>query len=92
MVLVFASIVVSWVGDRSNQIVIMIARIVRRMMRSNLFGTIAGLLMAMEGLSLVLARTGHVSEASSWLTKYLSTNPEDPQRVDLEQLLEVLTD
>jgi len=37
--------------------VIMVARIVRRMMRSNLFGVIAGLLMATEGLSLVLART-----------------------------------
>jgi dolichyl-phosphate-mannose-protein mannosyltransferase len=37
--------------------VIMLSRIVRRMMRSNLFGFIAGLLMAMEGMSLVLART-----------------------------------
>jgi dolichyl-phosphate-mannose-protein mannosyltransferase len=37
--------------------VIMMMRIVRRMMRSNLFGFIAGLLMAMEGMSLVLART-----------------------------------
>jgi dolichyl-phosphate-mannose--protein O-mannosyl transferase len=37
--------------------VIMLARTVRRMMRSNLFGLIAGLLMSMEGLSLVLART-----------------------------------
>ena len=37
--------------------VVMVGRIVRRMMRSNLFGGIAGLLMAMEGLSLVLART-----------------------------------
>ncbi len=37
--------------------VIMMTRIVRRMMRSNLFGGISGLLMAMEGLSLVLART-----------------------------------
>jgi dolichyl-phosphate-mannose-protein mannosyltransferase len=37
--------------------VIMVARIVRRMMRSNLFGFIAGLLMAFEGMSLVLART-----------------------------------
>jgi dolichyl-phosphate-mannose--protein O-mannosyl transferase len=37
--------------------VIMMSRIVRRMLRSNLFGFIAGLLMAMDGLSLVLART-----------------------------------
>ncbi len=37
--------------------VIMVARIGRRMFRSNLFGFIAGLLMAMEGMSLVLART-----------------------------------
>jgi dolichyl-phosphate-mannose--protein O-mannosyl transferase len=37
--------------------VIMMMRIVRRMMRSNLFGFIAGLLMVCEGLSLVLART-----------------------------------
>ncbi len=37
--------------------VVMMTRIVRRMMRSNLFGVIAGLLMAMEGMSLVLART-----------------------------------
>lgn len=37
--------------------VIMVARIARRMLRSNLFGFIAGLLMALDGLSLVLART-----------------------------------
>jgi dolichyl-phosphate-mannose-protein mannosyltransferase len=37
--------------------VIIVARTVRRMMRSNLFGFIAGALMCMEGLSLVLART-----------------------------------
>jgi dolichyl-phosphate-mannose-protein mannosyltransferase len=37
--------------------VIMVARTVRRMMRSNLFGFIAGLLMTLEGMSLVLART-----------------------------------
>jgi dolichyl-phosphate-mannose--protein O-mannosyl transferase len=37
--------------------VIMVTRIVRRMMRSNLFGFIAGLLMALDGMSLVLART-----------------------------------
>jgi dolichyl-phosphate-mannose--protein O-mannosyl transferase len=37
--------------------VIILARTVRRMMRSNLFGFIAGALMCMEGMSLVLART-----------------------------------
>jgi dolichyl-phosphate-mannose--protein O-mannosyl transferase len=37
--------------------VIMVTRIARRMLRSNLFGFIAGLLMVMEGMSLVLART-----------------------------------
>ena len=37
--------------------VIMVARTARRLFRSNLFGAIAGLLMAFEGLSLVLART-----------------------------------
>ncbi|MEO9138888.1 MAG: phospholipid carrier-dependent glycosyltransferase [Jatrophihabitans sp.] len=37
--------------------VIVLARTVRRMMRSNLFGAIAGVLMSLEGLSLVLART-----------------------------------
>ena len=37
--------------------VLMVARIARRMTRSNLFGAIAGVLMACEGMSLVLART-----------------------------------
>jgi dolichyl-phosphate-mannose--protein O-mannosyl transferase len=37
--------------------VIMLMRTVRRMMHSNLFGFIAGVLMSLEGLSLVLART-----------------------------------
>jgi len=37
--------------------VIMVARITRRLMRSNLFGFIGGLLMSLEGMSLVLART-----------------------------------
>ena len=37
--------------------VVMITRIARRIFRSNLFGGIAGLLMALEGMSLVLART-----------------------------------
>lgn len=42
-------------------------------------------------LALVLARLGEVGSASNWLTKYLTANPEDPQRQDLEQLLEVLS-
>lgn len=42
-------------------------------------------------LALVLARLGRVEQASSWLTRYLTANPEDPQRQDLEQLLEVLS-
>lgn len=37
--------------------VIMLARIARRLTHSNLFGAIAGLLIALDGLSLVLART-----------------------------------
>jgi dolichyl-phosphate-mannose--protein O-mannosyl transferase len=37
--------------------VIITTRLVRRLMRSNLFGFIGGLLMACEGMSLVLART-----------------------------------
>jgi dolichyl-phosphate-mannose-protein mannosyltransferase len=37
--------------------VILITRITRRMLRSNLFGFIAGLLLALDGMSLVLART-----------------------------------
>jgi dolichyl-phosphate-mannose--protein O-mannosyl transferase len=37
--------------------VILITRIARRTMRSELFGVIAGLLLTMDGLSLVLART-----------------------------------
>jgi dolichyl-phosphate-mannose--protein O-mannosyl transferase len=35
----------------------MVARIARRMMRSNFYGLLAGLLMTLEGMSLVLART-----------------------------------
>jgi dolichyl-phosphate-mannose-protein mannosyltransferase len=37
--------------------VVLVTRIARRMLRSNLFGAIAGLLLAMDGLSLVLSRT-----------------------------------
>lgn len=42
-------------------------------------------------LALVLARLGEVNSASNWLSKYLTANPEDPQRQDLVQLLEVLS-
>jgi dolichyl-phosphate-mannose-protein mannosyltransferase len=37
--------------------VILLTRIVRRLLRSTLFGVIAGLLLTMDGLSLVLSRT-----------------------------------
>jgi dolichyl-phosphate-mannose-protein mannosyltransferase len=37
--------------------VVLITRIVRRMLRSTLFGAVAGLLLALDGLSLVLSRT-----------------------------------
>jgi dolichyl-phosphate-mannose-protein mannosyltransferase len=37
--------------------VLVVARTARRMFRSNLFGAIAGLLIAVDGMSLVLART-----------------------------------
>lgn len=42
-------------------------------------------------LALVLARIGLSQPASVWLDKYLKSNPDDPQRSDLKQLLEVLT-
>lgn len=41
-------------------------------------------------LALVLARVGMSQPASEWLNHYLKANPGDPQRGDLEQLLEVL--
>jgi len=41
-------------------------------------------------LALVLARIGLSKPASVWLDQYLKSNPDDPQRVDLEQLLGVL--
>jgi regulator of sirC expression with transglutaminase-like and TPR domain len=41
-------------------------------------------------LALVLARIGLSQPASLWLDKYLKDNPNDPQRGDLKQLLEVL--
>jgi len=42
-------------------------------------------------LALVLARIGMSHPASEWLNNYLKVNPKDPQRTDLEQLLEVLS-
>lgn len=42
-------------------------------------------------LALVLARIGMSGPASQWLDKYLKDNPNDPQKSDLKQLLEVLT-
>jgi len=41
-------------------------------------------------LALVLARIGLSQPASVWLDRYLRTNPDDPQRTDLKQLLDVL--
>lgn len=42
-------------------------------------------------LALVLARIGLSQPASVWLDTYLKNNPNDPQRGDLKQLLDVLT-
>lgn len=42
-------------------------------------------------LALVLARLGYSNAASQWLDVYLKTNPDDPQKSDLIQLLEVLS-
>lgn len=42
-------------------------------------------------LALVLARIGLAKPASLWLDNYLKHNPDDPQKPDLEQLLEVLS-
>jgi regulator of sirC expression with transglutaminase-like and TPR domain len=42
-------------------------------------------------LGLVLARLGLSKPASVWLDRYLQSHPEDPQNIDLRQLLEVLT-
>jgi regulator of sirC expression with transglutaminase-like and TPR domain len=42
-------------------------------------------------LALVLARIGMSRPASIWLDEYLKHNPDDPQKSDLKQLLEVLT-
>lgn len=42
-------------------------------------------------LGLVLARIGLAQPAWAWLDHYLKNNPDDPQRTDLMQLLDVLT-
>lgn len=42
-------------------------------------------------LALVLARCGLSEPAGVWLNRYLKNNPDDPQQLDLQQLLEVLT-
>jgi regulator of sirC expression with transglutaminase-like and TPR domain len=42
-------------------------------------------------LALVLARIGLSKPASVWLDNYLKNNPDDPQKPDLQQLLEVLS-
>lgn len=42
-------------------------------------------------LALVLARIGLSQPASLWLNHYLKSNPDDPQKGDLVQLLEVLS-
>lgn len=41
-------------------------------------------------LALVLARIGMSQPASAWLNRYLKNNPNDPQKTDLRQLLQVL--
>lgn len=41
-------------------------------------------------LALVLARLGMSKPAGEWLNNYLRNNPDDPQKVDLEQLLTAL--
>ncbi len=42
-------------------------------------------------LALVLARIGLARPASIWLDTYLRANPDDPQKTDLMQLLDVLS-
>jgi regulator of sirC expression with transglutaminase-like and TPR domain len=42
-------------------------------------------------LGLVLARCGLAQPASVWLDRYLKTNPDDPQRTQIRELLQVLS-
>ncbi|MBV8781932.1 MAG: tetratricopeptide repeat protein, partial [Phycisphaerae bacterium] len=41
-------------------------------------------------LALVLARLDRPEAAAIWLNRYLQSNPDDPQRDDLERLLSVM--
>ena len=41
-------------------------------------------------LGLVLARCGLAQPATIWLDRYLQTNPDDPQKVQIKELLQVL--
>jgi regulator of sirC expression with transglutaminase-like and TPR domain len=43
-------------------------------------------------LGLVLARCGLSRPASIWLDRYLKSNPDDPQKTQLKELLQVLSD
>lgn len=42
-------------------------------------------------LGLVLARCGLSQPASTWLDRYLQTNPDDPQKGQIQELLQVLS-
>ena len=42
-------------------------------------------------LGLVLARCGLSRPASIWLDRYLKSNPDDPQKSQLKELLQVLS-
>jgi regulator of sirC expression with transglutaminase-like and TPR domain len=42
-------------------------------------------------LGLVLARCGLAQPASVWLDKYLRSNPDDPQKTQIQELLQVLS-
>ena len=42
-------------------------------------------------LGLVLARCGLSQPASAWLDRYLKSNPDDPQKKQIRELLQVLT-
>lgn len=41
-------------------------------------------------LGLVLARCGMSAHASDWLSRYVESNPDDPQRPELQELIQVL--
>ena len=48
-------------------------------------------LLREANVSRAALRIGLSQPASQWLDHYLKTNPDDPQKGDLEQLLEVLS-